>query len=87
MAARCRDAGVVFQPMIFESFGGGSVEARGVIKSINRAVAEILDSPLSEVAQRFWWGVSVGIQEGLHRALTRRSGGLGVGVVGPAVGD
>ena len=32
MAERCRVAGVVFQPMIFESLGGVSVEAEGVIK-------------------------------------------------------
>ena len=75
MAVRCRDAGVVFQPMIFESFGGASVEARGVIKSINRAVAENTDSSLSEVAQRFWWNLSVGVQKGLHRAFIKRCAG------------
>jgi hypothetical protein len=30
MAERCRVAGVVFQPMIFESFGGVSIEAERV---------------------------------------------------------
>ena len=79
MEARCRNAGIVFQPMSFESLGGVSVEARGVIKSINRAVAENTDSQLSEVAQRFWWGISVGMQKGLHRAFAKRCQGFGVG--------
>ena len=84
--ARCRAAGMVFQPMIFESLGGVSVEARGVIKSINRAVAENLDSPLSEVAQRFWWGLSVRIQKGLHKAFVKRSQGLQVDGLGVGMG-
>ena len=83
---RCRAAGVVFQPMIFESLGGVSQEAELVIKSINKAVAENVDSPLSEVAQRFWLGLSVGIQKASHKALVKRSlvggcaTGFGVGV-------
>ena len=36
---RCRMAGVVFQLLIFESFGGVSVEANRVLKSLNKAVA------------------------------------------------
>ena len=41
---RCREAGVVFQPMIFESLGGVSSEAERVIKSINRVVAVNTDT-------------------------------------------
>ena len=33
---RCRVAGIVFQPMIFESFGGGSVDAERVLKCTGR---------------------------------------------------
>ena len=68
-----QECGVVFQPMIFESLGGASVEARGVIKSLNRAVAENFDSRLSEVAQQFWWGLSVDIQKAQHRAFAKRA--------------
>jgi len=75
--ARCQAAGMVFQPMIFESLGGVSVEARDVIKSINKAVAERFDSPVSEVAQRFWWGLSIDIQKAQHKAFAKRSIGLG----------
>ena len=57
--------------------GGVSIEARRVMKSVNKAVAENLDSPLSEVAQRFWWGVSVGIQKGMHKAFAKRALGFG----------
>ena len=42
---RCREAGVVFQPMIFESLGGVSVEADRVINCPNKAVASTTDSP------------------------------------------
>ena len=77
MEAKCRAAGVVFQPMIFESLGRVSCEARRVMKFINKAVAENLDSPVSEVSQRFWWGVSVGIHKGMHKAFAKRSLGYG----------
>ena len=76
MEAKCQAAGVVFQPMIFESLGGVSIEAKRVIKSINNAVAENFDSPLSEVAQQFWWGLSVDIQKAQHKAFAKRAQGL-----------
>ena len=76
MEAKCQAAGVVFQPMIFESLGGVSIEAKRVIKSINNAVAENFDSPLSEVAQHFWWGLAVDIQKAQHKALAKRTRGL-----------
>ena len=78
--------GVVFQPMIFESLEGVSVQARGVIKFINKAVAENLDSPVSEIAQRFWWGLSVRVQKGLHKAFIKRSQGLEVDGLGVGMG-
>ena len=37
--SRCAAAGVVFQPMIFESLGGVSSEAERVIKCLNKLVA------------------------------------------------
>ena len=79
MESRCRSAGMVFQPMIFESLGGVSSEAEGVIKSLNRAVAENEDSRESEVARRFWWGLSIDIQKAQHRAFAKRIKGLGYG--------
>eukprot|EP00973_Karenia_brevis_P071766 9972358-Karenia_brevis.AAC.1 len=51
---RCRAAGIVFQPLIFESLGGVSAEAERVIKCINKAVARTTDSPQGEVATLFW---------------------------------
>ena len=77
-AAGCREAGRVFQPMIFESLSGVSAEAAGVIESWNRAVADNIDSPESEVANRFWWGLSMDIQKAQHRALARRTRGVGM---------
>ena len=50
---RCREAGVVFQPMIFESFGGVSVEAERVIKSLNKAVAVNSEASEEVVATHF----------------------------------
>ena len=72
MGERCRVAGVVFQPMIFESLGGVSIEAERVIKSLNRMVAENQDTPYGEVATRFWQRVSIDIQMAGHRAFARR---------------
>ena len=42
--SRCRDAGKVFQPMNFKSFGGVSAEAERVRKSLNQAAAINSDS-------------------------------------------
>jgi hypothetical protein len=58
---RCRNAGVVFQPMIFESLGGVSKEAELVIKSINKAVAENTDTSETEVATHFWQRLAIDI--------------------------
>lgn len=69
---RCRRAGVVFQPMIFESLGGVSGEAVGVIKSLNKAVAENTDASQSEVATLFWQRLSIDLQRSAHRAFARR---------------
>ena len=44
IAQRCSEAGVVFQPLIFESLGGVSVEAERVIKCLNKLVAVTQDS-------------------------------------------
>ena len=72
MARRCRDAGVVFQPLIFESFGGVSVEADRVLKSLNKAVAGNTDTSEEVVATRFWRRVSVDILRSNCRAFHRR---------------
>ena len=54
MEQRCREAGVIFQPMIFESFGGVSSEAERVLKSLNKAVAVNTDTSEQVVATQFW---------------------------------
>ena len=72
---KCREKGIVYQPMVFESTGGMSSEAEKVIKCINRAVAEYTSTPYGEVAQHFWQRLSVDIQRSGHRAYARRAGG------------
>jgi hypothetical protein len=69
---RCREAGVVFQPLIFESFGGVSVEADRVLKCLNRAVASNSDTSETVVATRFWQRVGVDMLRGNCRAFHRR---------------
>ena len=41
---RCREAGVVFQPMIIEATGVVSAEAERMVKRLNEAVAGNTDS-------------------------------------------
>ena len=79
---RCREAGVIFQPMIFESFGGVSVEAERVIKSLNQAVAANTDTSQEVVATRFWQRVGVDILRGNSRAFARRIVGKVFGETG-----
>ena len=52
-------AGIDYQPLVFESFGGLCGEGRETLKSINRLVAQNTNTPCSEVAHRFWQRVSV----------------------------
>ncbi len=82
---RCRDAGVVFQPLIFESFGGGSSEALGVLKGLNKAVAVNTESSEQDVAQRFWQRLGVELVRGNYRAFIRRVEGVGSGAYAPDV--
>jgi hypothetical protein len=69
---RCRDAGVVFQPMIFESTGGVSAEAERVVKCLNKAVAGNSDSSEVVVATRFWQRIGIDLVRGGSRAFHRR---------------
>ena len=77
MDRRCRMAGVVFQPMIFESFGGVSVEAERVLKSLNKAVAGNTDTSETVVATRFWQRIGVDMLRGNCRSFQRRLVGRG----------
>jgi len=70
---KCRDKGIVFQPMIFESPGGVASEAEVVIKCLNKAVANNTNVPYGDVAQRFWQRISIDSQRQGHRALVRRT--------------
>ena len=76
---RCREAGVSFQPMIFESLGGVSSEAERVIKALNKAVAERNNENSSLVARRFWQRLSIDLQRAGHSAWARRVGKPSVG--------
>ena len=69
---RCRERGVEFQPLIFESTGGVACEAEVVLKCINRMVAQNRGVSVGDVATRFWQRVSVDMQWNMHRALVRR---------------
>ena len=73
----CREVGIDYQPLVWESFGGLALEGRQTLKSINRLVAFNTNTPTSEVARRFWQRVSVEIQKMNHRAFAKRvsSGG------------
>jgi hypothetical protein len=81
---RCREAGVVFQPMIFESTGGVSAEAERVLKCLNKAVAGNSDSSEEVVATRFWQRIGIDLLRGssraFHRRLVDKSGEDGGGV-------
>ena len=68
----CEQAGIDYQPLVFESFGGLCKEGRETLKSINRLVAQNTNTPCSEVAHRFWQRVSVEIQKSNHRAFAKR---------------
>ena len=62
----------MFQPMIFESTGGVSVEAERVLKCLNKAVAGNSDSSEEVVATRFWQRIGVDLLRGSSRAFRRR---------------
>ena len=68
----CRDVGIDYQPLVWESFGGIAQEGRDTLKSINRLVANNTNTPTSEVARRFWQRVSVEMQKMNHRAFAKR---------------
>ena len=90
MERRCREVGVTFQPMIFESFGGVSAEAERVIKCLNKAVAVNTDISEEVVATQFWHRVGVDLVRANCRAFHRRlvsQGGDVLGAVGPLGGS
>ena len=74
----CEAAGIEYQPLIFESFGGIETKAEQVLKSLSRLVADNTHTPYGEVAQRLWQRISVDLQRAAHRAFARRAGGKGV---------
>lgn len=65
---RCHEAGIDYRPIVFEVFGGLAPESQKILDSINNAAAEITNTPLPEVAQRFWTRVSIDLQKANHRA-------------------
>lgn len=81
--ALCAAAGIGYQPIVWESFGGVSEEGRNVIRSLNRLVASNTNAPIGEVAHRFWHRISVDIQKANHKAFAKRvAKAAGVGGVG-----
>ena len=55
----CAEAGVEYQPLVFETFGGLADEARDTLRSLNRVIASNTNTPKPEVANRFWQRISV----------------------------
>ena len=90
MERRCKEVGVTFQPMIFESFGGVSVEAERVIKCLNKAVAVNTDISQEAVATQFcqWVGVDLicATCKSFHRGPVGHGGGV-VNAAGPLGGS
>jgi hypothetical protein len=72
----CAEAGIEYQPVVFETFGGVAQEARDTLRSLNRVVAANTNTPISEVANGFWQRVSVDIQKANHRAWAKRVGAM-----------
>ena len=68
----CLQVGVDYQPIVWETTGGISEEGRETIKSLNRLVAVNTNTPLAEVAHRFWHRTSVDLQKANHRAFAKR---------------
>ena len=64
--------GVDYQPIVWETTGGIAEEGRETIKSLNRLVAVNTNTPLAEVAHRFWQRTSVDLQKASHRAFAKR---------------
>ena len=69
---KCQEAGIVFQPLIFESTWGVSSAAEKLIRCLNRAVANHTTTPIGEVATRFWQRMGIDLQRAMHRAFVRR---------------
>ena len=74
----CDEAGINYQPIVFESFGGLCEEGFETLKSLNQLVAVNTNASNSEVAQRFWQTLSVDLQKANHRAFVKRVGLRGV---------
>ena len=77
-----------FQPLVFESLGGVSVEAVQVLKGLNKAVAGNTESSVEDVAQRFWQRLGVQMLRGNYRAFARRVEGIcrvGLGTLSPTL--
>jgi len=71
----CARAGVDYQPIVWETTGGLAPEAADTLRSLNRLVAVNTNTPLGEVARRFWQRVSVDLQKANHRAFAKRAVG------------
>ena len=76
---KCEEAGINYQPIIFESFGGVAGETERVLNCLSWLVADNTNTPRGEVAQQLWQRLSVDLQRAGHRAFARRVGGRGIG--------
>ena len=52
-AKKCRDAGVLFMPVVLEAQGGMSRDAAGIVHKISAAVAEMEHTDTAKVREEF----------------------------------
>ena len=69
---KCEQAGIDYQPIVIESFGAMTMQASITIHSLHQLVADNTNTPVQEVARRFWQRTSIDMQRSLHRAFARR---------------
>ena len=68
----CEEAGIGFEPIIFESTGGLDPEGQKVLESVFRGVARSTGKDKAEVVRRMKGRISIDLCRAQSRALHRR---------------
>ena len=61
-----------YQPLVIETLGAMAPAACQTLRSLNRLVADNTETPIAEVARRFWQRMSIDLQRAMRRAYVRR---------------
>ena len=72
-AARCAEANVGFEPVIFESAGGLDDAGRKVFETMCADVAQRTEGSKHDVLQRVKTRISIDLQRAAHRSLQKRA--------------